>query len=129
MAKFKFFGELTGKDTSVKVVLPLISFIEGDVTIIYSAALDLSGYGADEQAARRSFEVALEEFIKYTFNKGTYKKELKRLGWTVRKRKTEITFKPPFLDEQLRDNDYLSDILREKEFHRYNENVSLPVPA
>lgn len=50
--------------------LSLIPFNEGDVIIIYSPALDLSGYGYNEKEAKESFEITLEEFLNYIIEKG-----------------------------------------------------------
>ena len=111
----------------VHVNLALILFKENDVTIIYSPALDISGYGNTIDEAKRSFEINLEEFIRYTTNKGSFFDELEKYGWKISKRKKSYT--SPHLDDLLRNNDYLSDIIRDKEFQRYNQNVRLPAYA
>jgi len=63
------------------VGLSLVEFIEDDVTIIYSPALYLSGYGKNETEAKESFYTAMEEFFLYTAIKKTFDKVLKQLGW------------------------------------------------
>ena len=42
----------------------ILQLFNGGLTVIYSPALDLSGYGSSEDEAKGSFEIALEEFIK-----------------------------------------------------------------
>lgn len=51
------------------------------MTIIYSPALDLSGYGNTINEAKESFKIALEEFIRYTLNENTFNDVMKKLGW------------------------------------------------
>ncbi|HON53773.1 MAG TPA: hypothetical protein PLS12_11235, partial [Bacteroidales bacterium] len=53
------------------VTLSLIKFKEDKAAIIYSPALDLSGYGNTFEDAKKSFSTTLQEFIKYTHNKRT----------------------------------------------------------
>jgi len=56
-----------------------------DAGLYYAVApaLDIVGAGANDILAKKSFEIALDEFIKYTYNKGTFLKEFKRLGSQV----------------------------------------------
>jgi hypothetical protein len=114
------------KTHKIKVSLTLISFKENNVIIIYSPALDLSGYGKNESEAKQSFEIAIEEFLRYTIDKGTFESELKKLGWKISEKEKSVNYKQPYLDQLLRDNKYLCDIVREKEFHRINKNVTFP---
>jgi hypothetical protein len=71
------------------VGLSLVEFEEDNVTIIYSPALDLSGYGYNHSEAKSSFSEALHEFFRYTSNKNTLDKVLKELGWNVKGSKTK----------------------------------------
>jgi hypothetical protein len=114
---------------NILVQLSLLSFKEDDVVIVYSPALDLSGYGEDEKSAKESFQEALSEFLRDTSNKKTLWHELKRMGWKIKGSKKRPRFEQPFLDNMLRDNDYLSEVVREKEFHRFNEPVQMPAYA
>ena len=129
MSKYRFKGKYNKADTKVDVILSLMSFKENDITVIYSPALDLSGYGSSEEEAKGSFEIALEEFIRYTLNKGTFDSELKKLGWDVSGQRNNRKYKQPNFDELLKDKEYLINILREKEFHKYNQNVFFPASA
>jgi len=129
MDKYQFRGKFQSSATGVKVTLSLISFKENDVVIIYSPALDISGYGNDELDAKISFEIVLEEFLRYTINKGSFEYELKKMGWKLSGKKSSRKYKQPYLDHLLKNNKYLIDIVREKEFHRINKTVSLPAYA
>ncbi len=129
MSNYKFEGNFKNITSAIDVMLSLLSFEEDNTTIIYSPALDLSGYGKNDKEAKKSFEIALEEFLRYSINKGTFEKVLKKLGWKLSGRKSTRKYKQPYLDHLLRENKYLSDIVREKEFHRINEKVSFPAYA
>ncbi|MBA7516165.1 hypothetical protein ES705_08210 [subsurface metagenome] len=45
---------------------------------------------------------------------------MEKLGWQMSGSKKQKRFKPPYLDHLLRDKTYLSEIIREKEFHKFN---------
>ena len=63
------------------VRVDIIQFIEDSICYVYCPALDLTGYGLNEAEAKQSFEITLLEYIKYTTNKKTFKKDLQSLGW------------------------------------------------
>jgi len=105
------------------VGLSLIEFKEEDVTIIYSPALDLSGYGSSKEEAKKSFEEALHEFFRYTNNKKTLDKLLKGLGWTVKGSKKRPKFNPPKDSELISKNPLYSEIVNEKDYTVSRENV------
>jgi len=111
---------------NIKISISLLSFKENDNYIIYSPALDLSGYGKNLEEAKGSFSEALNEFCRYTINKGTFSEVLKDLGWNIKKKKNTI-YQQPYLDDMLRNNKYLSNIVRQKEFNRFNQEVNIPV--
>lgn len=117
-------GNFKNKKGSVKIEMPIFSFKEDDVTIIYAPALDLCGYGYSEEDAQESFKITLREFLDYTTNKGTFEKELKRLGWKVKKNKPMTL---PDLSKLLVDREYLTEIFNEKDFRKYNAPIALPV--
>jgi hypothetical protein len=70
---------------------------------LYSPALDLTGYGETFEAAKRSFEFTLDEFIKYTHTKNTIFDELEHLGWLVNRRKKRV--QAPDIEHLLEDNE------------------------
>ncbi len=129
--KLNFKGSFQDRNNAMhSVLLSLYSFKENGVQIIYSPALDISGYGNNAKQAKSSFEITLAEFVKYTTNKGTLFTELKKLGWQVpRKNAAYKKFSAPRLEKQLTTNDYLADIFNSKEFTKTNKKVELPVAA
>lgn len=83
MGKLRFEDNYKNASSKIEAVLSLLQFKEKEVTIIYSPALDLSGYGNNEKEAQKSFEITIEEFFRYTINKRTFETELKNLGWKL----------------------------------------------
>ncbi len=82
MAKRKAQGTLQRADEkTVEIGLSLLAYLDEGLHVIFSPALDLFGYGNTEKEARASFDETLEEFLRYTTNKGTLQAELLRLGW------------------------------------------------
>lgn len=128
MAKLQFKGSILDNKHLHQVNLSLFSFEDDGSKIVYSPALDLSGYGNTEKEAKASFEEALKEFLRYTTHKGTFTKELKRLGWEVGVRlKKSKPAKAPDLAHMLQTNDYLARIFETKNFKKFNEAIELPV--
>ena len=80
-----FKGKYDDEQNKIKVNLNVISFKENDVCFVYSPALDITGYGNTVDEAKDSFNITLQEFLRYTSNKNTLVNELKRLGWKVYK--------------------------------------------
>lgn len=96
--------------------------------IAYSPSLDTSGYGLTKEEAMESFELTLEEFLRYSLTQETLEGELKRLGWTVSGRKQKRKYSEPKLIDLLK-QDYLASIFDDKEFAKTNRTVNLPIPA
>ncbi len=112
----------------IKCKLPLIIFEEESNHIFYCPALDLSGYGATEEEASHSFNEVLSEYFRYTTHKGTLAKDLKRLGWTLRKslKKKPI---PPTLGKLLETNEDFSRIFNNHDFRKIETEIRLPAIA
>jgi hypothetical protein len=105
------------------VGLSLVEFQEDDVTIIYSPALDLSGYGYTESEAKKSFSEALHEFFRYTTNKQTLNKILKGLGWSIRGAKKKLKFNPPKDSDLVNSNPLYNEIVNNKSYKVSREEV------
>jgi len=99
-----------------KVTLSLIEFNEDNTFIIYSPALDLSGYGYTQEEAKESFNEALIEFVKYTSNKKTTDKILTSLGWIKKKYHNVSTFSPPKDSDLIKSNTQYSEIIDNKDY-------------
>jgi hypothetical protein len=95
--------------------MDLLIFKEKNIHFVYAPALDLSGYGNNKKEAEASFLVTLKTFLEYTSEKNTLEGELLKFGWKSDK---QNTFMPPFFDELLHKNPYLSEIVREKNFQK-----------
>jgi len=126
MAQLEFKAHFSGMGNTVKVQLSMIGFQEDDTFIMYSPALDLSGYGANEEEARESFDIVFQEFLTYTINKNTLKAELVRLGWKINNSKKSQTIVAPIDSDLLRDNEHYQDIFNNKEFRKYNQQIEIP---
>ncbi len=105
------------------VGLSLVEFEEDNVTIIYSPALDLSGYGYNYSEAKHSFAEALHEFFRYTNNKNTLDKVLKDLGWNVKDSKKKPKFNPPKDSELIVLNPMYNEIVNNKSYKVSREDV------
>jgi len=126
MSDLKFSGNHSDGKTGTKTELSLIYFVEEGTHIIFSPALDLSGYGNNEEDAKASFNTVLEEFISYGMNKKTLLKDLENHGWKIGGNKRKPKIQSPDLTEMLKSNRELEDILQTKNFHKYNQDLLIP---
>lgn len=117
------------KNTSIMINLQILEFKEDDIFIVYSPHLDLSGYGKNKDEARKSFEIAIEDFLSYTLNKDTFAKVLIDLGWKIRMRAKVKKPKAPSFSEMVANNEYLSEILDNHDIHMYQKPISMPTYA
>ena len=107
------------------VGLSLVEFEEDNVTIIYSPALDLSGYGYNHSEAKSSFSEALHEFFRYTNNKNTLDKVLKDLGWNVKGSKKKPKFNPPKDSDLVALNPLYNEIVNSKSYKVSREAIEI----
>ena len=121
-------GSLNGKweDSSgrIEMSLQVLVFKEDKVTIAYLPALDLSGYGDSEKEALASLDIVLSEYFVYTTRKGSFTSDLKARGWKVTK-KTK-PFVAPELTTLFAENDYLQDIVNNKDYKAKMKPVQIP---
>ena len=125
MAKLVMEGKFPAHGVSVKP--SLFTFIDNNVHVVYSPALDLYGYGNDEYEAKDSFEVSLREYVKYTSNKKTVEQDLKKYGWKVDKR--HKTLSSPDLTTLLGNNESFREMVDTRAFKKYDLNVEIPAFA
>ena len=118
-------GEWYDDKHSVKVQLQVLLFIEDEVDYAYIPALDVIGYGKNEEEAKESLKVSLSEFFKYSLNKNTCAIELKRLGWN----KTKKSYEAPAITDQVTTNEQLRDILNHKQYKATSFDISMPAFA
>jgi hypothetical protein len=123
MSKLHFREDIGIDVGTFQVALSLIEFKEGDVTIVYSPALNLSGYGYTPDEAKNSFNIALHEFFRYTNNKKTFDEVLKELGWTFKGGRKKSKIEPPRNSDLVANNPLYNEIINSKTYKVYNEDV------
>lgn len=116
MANFHLITNLKTNNEKYHVGLSLIEFIEDDVTIVYSPALDLSGYGNNEAEAKKSFSEAIDEFFRFTTDKNTFDKVLTNLGWTINGTKDNLEINPPKDSDLVASNSLYNEIVNNKSY-------------
>ncbi len=119
-----FKGNWKQGNKSVSMKVPMISFEEDGSYVVYCPALDISGYGSDEDEAFESFKMSLGEYFSYTINKGTFHKDLRRMGWTVKSKYKKM--RPPTLQKILSDNDNFSRIFNDHTFKKFDQDIEIP---
>jgi len=109
-------------DVLVKSInLSLIVFKEDEGYIAYCPALELCGCGNTKSKAQESFNIVLEEYIRYTTENQTLVADLEKHGWKIIKKGDELI--PPKISELFQRNHDLENI-----FNKYNFNkCSVPV--
>jgi uncharacterized protein YdiU (UPF0061 family) len=121
-------GQWISGTKKIKCNLFLLIFEEDNNIITYCPALDLSGYGVTEEEAKKSFEVTLSEYFRYTTKKGTLAEDLKKLGWKIRK---DLNKKPvpPTMENLLSKNEDFSRIFNSYDFHKRSTIINMPAIA
>lgn len=123
MSALQITANLGFSNQKFHVGLSLVEFYEEDVVIIYSPALDLSGYGYSVEEAKNSFSESLQEFFRYTHNKNTLDTVLKNLGWSIKGTKKKPTFKPPLDSDLVSSNSLYNEIVNNKSYRVSRQNV------
>ncbi len=131
MSNYLFEGDYKNPRAKVNVKLLLIHFQdENDIHFIFSPHLDLSGYGNSVEEAKRSFEIAMEDFVDYTVKKKTIGKVLTKLGWKI-KGKSRVPKKvlAPSIASVIKDNEYVSEVFDKYQVNTFHKEVELPFVA
>lgn len=123
MSRLQVTANLGFSDQKFQVGLSLVEFNEDDVVIIYSPALDLSGYGHSQEEAKNSFSESLNEFFRYTNNKNTLNSVLKELGWSIKGTKKNPKFNPPLDSDLVTSNSLFNDIVNHKNYRVSRQEV------
>ncbi len=113
-------NKIVNRNGNLSVILDVYVFMDGDSYIAYSPALDLSGYGDSEDAAKESFSIVMDEYIAYGVSRRTLVKDLRAHGWRVKSLKQRKMSAPSF-DTLLRSNNTFKDILENKEYRKVAE--------
>mgnify|MGYP005845939507 CR=1 FL=1 len=123
MSELTITANLGFSNQKFHVGLSLVEFNEDDIVIIYSPALDLSGYGHSKEEAKKSFSESLHEFFRYTHNKNTLDKVLKDLGWSIKGTKKKPKFNPPLDSDLVSSNSLYNEIVNNKSYKVSREQV------
>lgn len=109
---------------TVRVNVPVMIFQEDNVHIAYVPNLDISGYGLDEEEAKQSLAISLDEYFTYTHNKNSLLADLKAHGWTIVKKSKP--FVAPELSKLLSSNVYLQDIFDSRKYTMDRMDLAMP---
>ncbi|MDY0104921.1 MAG: hypothetical protein RBS07_18460 [Lentimicrobium sp.] len=125
--KLKLAGNWSSGRNKITVNLSVILFKEEGTVIVFCPALDIYGYGMNEEEAKNSFDTALDEYFRYTINKNTLHDDLTSRGWKVHGSKTKKSrLDPPTMLELLNSNADFGDIFNTHEFQKLNRMVEIP---
>ena len=125
MSQLNFSGRLDYKDKSLNVSLGMYLFKEDKSYIVYCPALDLSAYGDSEEQAKNSFADIFAITIKYMLNKNTMKEDLIKHGWQI-KSLNQKKIKAPSFETMLKNNESFREILENKDYIKYKQEVGIP---
>ena len=103
--------------------LGLIAYKDDEAYYSYCPALDLIGYGNNEQEAQESFNIVLEEYIRYTTENNTLIADLKEHGWKIIGNGKKLM--PPKMSELLQSNNDLDNIFNKYDFNKYSIPVQM----
>ena len=108
----------------MRVAITLVIFKEGNMNIVYSPSLDLSGYGETEAKAKKSFETTLAETVKYAIENNTLNHLLISLGW-FKNNGTNTVYKSANITSKIATNDYLQNVINQNNEVKFKNNVQL----
>jgi hypothetical protein len=126
--KKSFIGTWVKDGKVIKVNLFMLIFTEDDNHIVYCPALNLTGYGKTEAHAKESFEVVLDEYLKYTTNKNTLVDDLRKHGWTIKKNLRKPAIPPDFSELLMRDAE-VKNVFDNYPFKKEYKQVEIPAFA
>lgn len=112
--------------TKITIKLSVVLFKQDNIFIAYCPALDLSGYGETETEAKKSFSIALNEFMDYTVKKKTLESELQKLGWKTKSKTSKKLYPPTFFDA-ISKNKELQKLVNTNDIKKYDK--ALPIYA
>ena len=113
----------SNKGSTISTELTLISFEENNVFFVYSPALDLTGYGCNEDEAKKSFAQTLKMYFDYTTSKNTLFEDLEKHGWIIEKKKK---LKSPDFHSLFKRNKQFKRIVNKRNFSKFKEKIQFP---
>ena len=125
MPTHSFSAELNLGKSKINMVLGVYIFSEENIYIAYCPALDLSGYGENEHEARESFAEVMRQYFDYCIQNNTLAEDLRKHGWTVKDSQKQ-TVQSPDVATMMKNNSAFTDILNNKEYSKYSQNMTIP---
>lgn len=114
------------RKNSLQLSITLVSFQDTKgIFILYAPQFDLSGYGKNQEEARASFQIALDDLVSYTLSKGTFESVLQELGWKRVVSKTK-KWRAPQMNELIKKRAYLSEIFNNYTVTTFQEKIGIP---
>lgn len=111
---------------SIECKIDLIMYEDEEIHYVYSPALNLIGYGRKSEAFE-SWEVVIEEYLKYGTQENTLIKDLENYGWNIKK--NQASFQPPTLSWLLKNNVELSEMYDKHNFHKTAQLIAIPLQS
>ena len=112
-------------ESCINLVLGVYIFTEEGIYIAYCPALDISGYGENEQEAKQSFGEVVRQYLDYCIHEHTLTEDLQKHGWKVESIK-QHKFKSPDTVSMMKKNPDFKNLIENKEYSKYMENLSIP---
>lgn len=125
MSNLSFKGEFKDGATKITIKVGVYLFREDNVFIAYCPALDMSGYGENENEAKKSFEQSMSIYVEYCIRKNTLVADLKKHGWDI-KSKRQRKIKSPDISAMMDKIPEFKDIVENKDYVKYSENIGIP---
>lgn len=120
-----FEGTWKHGNKTVDIKVSLIIFNDGDNVVAYCPALDLSGYGSNEDEAIESFKIVSGEYILYSTNKETFFKDLQQHGWKLPHHKKQNPI-PPEMSDLLTTNPEFNRVFNNFQFKKIDHHFAMP---
>ena len=110
--------------TVTSMQVGVITFFGDNSIIAYCPSLDLSGCGYTENEALESFNIVLEEYLRYTAENGTLIADLEEHGWKMQDNGKLI---PPKISESLQINNDFDNIVDNYDFKKQSFSFAIPM--
>jgi hypothetical protein len=113
-----------GNKHQINIEVEVIEYQDKNLFYAYTPSLSLVGYGNTVEEARKSWEVVLEEYFRYTTNKQTLVQDLENHGWQVSKNNVN----PPSIAWLLQNNQQVSEVYDNHNFYKNSRPVKMDLP-
>lgn len=125
MSTHSFKAAYSTGESQVNLVLGVYIFTEEETYIAYCPALDISGYGKNEIEAKQSFGEVVRQYLEYCIHEHTLTEDLQKHGWKVESIKQHKLISPDTVSMMKRNPDF-KNLIENKEYSKYMENLSIP---